>query len=100
MSKFNTAKMGRNKEPRARIKIRILRSWHGYGPGAVISPPAGARQIMLDATDQLGRQIAEIVTDEPSIEPVAAIDEDQPEGEAETTDGVVKRGPGRPRKAP
>ena len=62
--RLKTGRIGTNKQPRERIKIRILRSWRGYGPGAIISPPAGARQILLSATDQLGRQIAEIVGDD------------------------------------
>ena len=103
MSRLNTNRMGgKQKQSRAQIRIRILRSWRGYGPGAIISPPAGARQILLSATDQLGRQIAEIVDDEAPavadvatpVEVVAAVDE------ADDDPDPVRRGPGRPRKNP
>jgi hypothetical protein len=52
-----------NKVPR----VRFLRSWRGYPAGAVIAPPGGLRQILLQAHDQLGNKVAELV-DEPSDE--------------------------------
>lgn len=90
MSRLKTERMTtpQTKQMRERIRIRILRSWRGYGPGAIIEPPAGARQILLSATDQLGRQVAEIVTDEvpPVPEPVT---EPVPPTDAETDGGMT-----------
>ncbi len=54
---------------RSRIRIRILRSISCFDAGAVISPPAGAAQILLARKDQLGRPVAVI---EPDAAPVPA----------------------------
>ena len=102
--KFNANKMGMNKAARPRIKVRILRSRWGFSPGVIIEPPASARSIMLAATDALGRQVAEIVTEEPAQEVEQESVDDGGNGddeETETAEGVVvKRGRGRPRKNP
>ena len=58
MSKINTSKI------KPKIRIRFRRSWRGYRKGAVIAPPAGMRQILLQQKDQLGNQVAELA-DEP-----------------------------------
>lgn len=79
-----------------KIRIRFTRSWRGYPVGAVINPPGAMRQILLQAKDQLGNKVAEVVD-----EPVAIIDE-----RPDDSDPGVKMGgfykapakPGRPRK--
>ena len=53
-NRINTGKLG------AGIRVRILRPWRGYPVGAIIDPPGGLRQILLQAKDQLGRQVASI----------------------------------------
>jgi len=57
-----------------RPRIRIIRSWRGYPVGAVIQPPGGLRQILLEAKDQLGNKVAEMVeeTPDPVVEPQEA----------------------------
>ncbi len=62
-------RFGKGKEQRPRIRIRILRGYGSMNAGAVISPPAGAAQILLAKKDQLGRPFAEVVSDD---EPVVA----------------------------
>lgn len=52
--RINTSKIS------GRIRVRIQRPWRGYPIGAIIAPPAGLRQIILQAKDQLGRHIAVI----------------------------------------
>jgi len=58
--RVNLARIG-SRISRKVPRIRILRSWRGYPVGAVIQPPAGPRQILLQAKDQLGNKIAELV---------------------------------------
>ena len=65
-------RFGKGKEQRPRIRLRVLRGYGGYGVGAIISPPAGAAQILLAKKDQLGRPVVEIVP-----EPVAEIGTEQ-----------------------
>ena len=68
--RVNLARIG-SRISRKVPRIRILRSWRGYPVGAVIQPPGGARQILLQAKDQLGNKIAELVEEpieqEPSV---------------------------------
>jgi hypothetical protein len=66
-NRINTGKLG------AGIRVRILRPWRGYPVGAIIAPPGGLRQILLQAKDQLGRQVASIEPTE-LIEPMAALE--------------------------
>jgi hypothetical protein len=77
MSKINTARI------KGKIRVRILRPWRGYPVGSVISPPAGMRQMLLQAKDRMGKPVAEVIeaTDEPAppvFAPVAV-----PEGASE-----------------
>ena len=73
--KINFARIG-SRISRKVPRIRILRSWRGYPVGAVIQPPGAARQILLQAKDQLGNKIAELVEDPP--EPIVAETEGAP----------------------
>jgi hypothetical protein len=56
-TKINAGKLGGR-------RVRIVRPYRGYPVGTVLSPPAGARQIMLQDRDALGRPVAEIVNDD------------------------------------
>jgi hypothetical protein len=64
--RINLARIG-SRISRKVPRIRILRSWRGYPVGAVIQPPAGPRQILLQAKDQLGNKVAELV-EEPIVD--------------------------------
>jgi hypothetical protein len=75
--KPNTNRLGARLSSRT-PRIRILRSWRGFPVGAIIQPPAGARQILLQAKDQLGNKVAEEV----KHEVVAGIALPPPGGEA------------------
>ena len=58
MSRINTSKIT------GKVRIRITRPWRGYPVGAVIKPPGALRQMLLQAKDQLGNRVAEIVEEE------------------------------------
>ncbi len=75
------------KTQRTRIRIRILRSVSGFSAGAVISPPAGAAQILLARKDQLGRPVA-IIEPEPKPTPQP---EPKPEVKQEVKAPEVKK---------
>jgi len=64
--RLNTSRIA-SRLSRKTPRIRILRSWRGYPVGAVIQPPGGARQILLQAKDPLGNKVAELVEDDPVI---------------------------------
>lgn len=66
-TRINTGKAG-SRGPR----VRIIRAWRGYPVGVVLSPPASARQIMLQHKDPLGRHVAEEVVDDIAVADVAA----------------------------
>ena len=57
-------RFGEVRTQRPRIRVRILRGHPFYLAGTVLEPPAGARDILLRQRDQLGRPVAEIVTEE------------------------------------
>lgn len=57
-------RFGKGKQARPRIRLRILRGYGGYGVGAIISPPAGAAQILMAKKDQLGRPVVEVVDEQ------------------------------------
>ena len=59
-------RFGKGKEQRPRMRLRILRGYGGYGVGAIISPPAGAAQILMAKKDQLGRPVVEVVNEQPT----------------------------------
>jgi len=61
--RINMARIGRKLSTKV-PRIRFLRSWRGYPVGAVIAPPGGLRQILLQAHDQLGNKVAEFVEEE------------------------------------
>ena len=63
MSRINTSKIT------GKVRIRITRPWRGYPVGAVIKPTGALRQILLQAKDQLGNRVAEVVEEKES-EPV------------------------------
>lgn len=67
MSRINTGRVNTGRLG-GRIRIRITRPWRGYSVGAIIDPPGGARQILLQARDQMGNRVAEIVDDTPAPE--------------------------------
>jgi len=71
MSKINFNRMGQGREGRPRHRVRILRSWRGYPVGTIIEPPAGMRQILLQAKDAMGAQVAELVDAPPVGEKIA-----------------------------
>lgn len=62
--RLNTSRIA-SRLSRKTPRIRILRSWRGYPVGAVIQPPGGARQILLQAKDPLGNKVAELIEEEP-----------------------------------
>ena len=64
--RINMSRIG-NRTSRKVPRIRILRSWRGYPVGAVIQPPGGARQILLQAKDPLGNKIAELLPEERDV---------------------------------
>ncbi len=80
-------RFGKGKEQRPRIRVRILRAYGGMNAGAVISPPAGAAQILLAKKDQLGRHIAEAVDDStPAVVSAVVTPTAEPEIEAAEDD--------------
>jgi hypothetical protein len=90
-----------------RIGVRIMRPWRGYPVGAVINPPGAMRQILLQAKDQLGNKVAEIVEEPvPDTVPVFVADAEEEAAEDDSDDAVpeiggdgeVKRKRGRQRK--
>jgi hypothetical protein len=83
--RLNMSRLG-NRTSRKVPRIRILRSWRGYPVGAVIQPPGGARQILLQAKDQLGNKIAEIVE-----EPDDHIVQIDPEPESQSSANFISR---------
>ena len=89
MKRLNSNRLG-NRLPR----IRILRSWRGYAVGAVIQPPAGAREVLLASKDQLGNKIAELVVD--AVAPVFPEEPEILESPAEEPEEEYK--PKTPRK--
>lgn len=95
MSKIDTGKIA------AKIRVRITRSWRGYPIGAIISPPGAMRQILLQAKDQLGNKVAELV-EEPDayISPGQVHEHFEMQNRVDEAEAAteVKRGPGRPRK--
>jgi len=64
--RINMARIG-SRISRKVPRIRILRSWRGYPVGAIIQPPGGQRQILLQAKDQLGNKVAELVEEPPEV---------------------------------
>jgi len=42
--------------------VRILRKWRNFDAGAIIRPPGSVRQILLEARDDAGKPVAEIVS--------------------------------------
>ena len=78
--RINMSRIG-NRFGRHVPRVRILRSWRGYPVGAVIQPPGGLRQVLLQAHDQLGNKIAELVEEPQSIEPEPSVAEADEESE-------------------
>lgn len=95
MSKINTGMMGSRTQPRPRIRVRILRGHPFYVAGTVLTPPAGARDILLRQRDPLGRPVAEIVNDDPVVAETPAPEMAAPVVVAE----VVTDGPAAPNKS-
>lgn len=83
MSKINTGRMGSRTQARPRIRVRILRGHPFYLAGTVLTPPAGARDILLRQRDQLGRPVAEVIADEPSAMAADEATHDQDEAAPE-----------------
>lgn len=85
-----------------KIRIRFTRSWRGYPVGAVINPPGAMRQILLQAKDQLGNKVAEVVDEDPVIAadlPPLDVEDggEQAHGDVQTNNDV-RRSRGRPSK--
>lgn len=57
--------------PTGKIRIRFKRAYRGYRPGDEISPPAGARQMILESKTPLGEPVAEEVKDDAQAAPEA-----------------------------
>jgi len=93
MSKIDTGKIA------AKIRVRITRSWRGYPVGAIISPPGAMRQILLQAKDQLGNKVAELVEEATEELEQDVLNGDRGEGDPEPT-GIMNymKKRGRPRK--
>jgi len=72
--RLNMSRIG-NRFSRKTPRVRILRSWRGYPVGAVIQPPGGLRQILLQAHDQLGNKIAALVEEPQPVEQDPAVTE-------------------------
>lgn len=85
MSKINTARI------HSKIRVRILRPWRGYPAGSVISPPAGMRQMLLQAKDRMGKPVAEKIEATVEAAPVVARAAAQPAA----AEHQVKREPGK-----
>ena len=88
-------RFGKGKEQRPRIRIRILRGYGGYGVGAIISPPAGATQILLAKKDQLGRPVAEIVPEPELVANVPPEPKKEPEASASKADKPAPKPKGK-----
>jgi hypothetical protein len=85
--RINTSKIS------GRIRLRILRPWRGMPVGAIITPVAAMRQVLLQQIDPLGQHIAEVVKED-DVSPVEQIRAIFNEMAVEP----VKRGRGRPPK--
>jgi len=64
MNKMDTSKIAQKIDTSRiadKIAIRILRKWRNFDAGAIIRPPGSARQILLEAKDEQGKPVAEII---------------------------------------
>ena len=95
--RINMARIG-SKISQKVPRIRFLRSWRGYPVGAVISPPGAMRQILLQAKDQLGNKVAEIVDEH--LDPVIGDIHGDPTVEAEGKDKAVVSDGSHPLRLP
>jgi len=86
MSRINTSKIT------GKIRIRIIRPWRGYPVGAVIKPPGAMRQILLQAKDQLGNRVAEVVEEEEAPPAAAKPSVERDPGPGEKPDTAQEEG--------
>jgi len=78
MSKFDTSKIAEKIDTSRiadKIAVRIVRKWRNFDAGTIIRPPGAVRQILLEAKDQAGKPVAEIVDEVKPAAPADEIDE-------------------------